>query len=174
MLPLSLLLQHSLLYGGILSLIMSVVIFGSLYLRPQIWVDDAPAAVRAALGPMSSRDRQLKRWLGIPTLLAVVGLLLHAILRLVTLSNGHPTFVDVALTTFLIIQVFNLVDLLLIDWLVVETIQPGFILIPGAEHLRGMRDYGFHFRAFLKGLLGSLIASVIIGGLTSGIIRIVS
>ena len=172
MLPLSVLLQHSLLYGSVLSVLMSGVILVSLYLCPQIWVDDAPADIQRAVGPMSARDRQLKRLVGIPTLLAVLGILLHALLRLSALGNGAITFGDAALSTFLIIQVFNLVDLVLIDWLVLVNIRPSFLVVPGTEQLQGYRAYRFHFVAFLQGVVGSLIISLLIAGITVAIMAL--
>lgn len=56
-------------------------------------------------------------------------------------------------------------DLLIPDWLIFVAIQPKFIILPGTEGAKGYRDYGFHFRAFLKGSLGALIASLIIAGI---------
>src|SRR5687767_10221039 len=117
MLPFPVLIEHSLIYGSILSVVMTIIILTSLYLRPQIWLDDAPADLKAAVGPMSERDKRIRRFLGVPTMLFVGGLLIHAILRLASHTGGQVHFVDVAVSTFLIIQVFNLVDLLIIDWL---------------------------------------------------------
>jgi hypothetical protein len=62
------------------------------------------------------------------------------------------------------LMVFNLVDLLVLDWLIFVTIQPRIIVLPGTEGMEGYRDYGFHFRAFLKGVAGSLIAGLIVAG----------
>lgn len=169
MIALSLLLEHSLRYGVILSVVMSLVILISLYLRPQIWIDDAPADIRAAAGPISASDRRLRMSIGIPTLLFVVGLLAHALLRLAQRQGGALTFFDATFSTFLIIQTFNLVDLLIIDWLIVVALRPSFIFLPGTEHLPGYNDYRFHFHAFLKGVLGSLIASPLIAGIACGL-----
>ncbi|HWQ13728.1 MAG TPA: hypothetical protein VNL77_13070 [Roseiflexaceae bacterium] len=172
MLPLSWIVQHSLIYGGILSAVMSILIIASLYLRPQIWVGDAPSDIQAAAGPMSAGDRRLKRVLGFATLLFVGGILTHAILGIAERAGRPPAFLDIALTSFLIIQVFNVVDLLLIDWLLVVTLQPRFVMLPGTEHMPGYRDYGFHFRAFLKGVAGSLVASIVIAAITVGIAQL--
>jgi hypothetical protein len=173
MLPLSFLFEHSLRYGLLLSIWMSGIIFASLYLCPKIWLGDAPPDIQQAVGPMSPRDQQIKRWLGLVTMGGVVALLVHSIVRLTAQANGHANFFDVALSSFLIIQVFNVVDLVLIDWLVVVTLRPSFVLLPGTEHLAGYRDYGFHFRAFLKGVAGSFLASLGIAAVTIGVAQIV-
>lgn len=38
--------------------------------------------------------------------------------------------------------------------LVFVTLQPCFVVLPGTEGLQGYRDYGFHFRQFLKRVVG--------------------
>jgi hypothetical protein len=48
------------------------------------------------------------------------------------------------------------------------------IVLPGTEGAQGYRDYGFHFRAFLKGVAGSLVASLLIAGVASVINAVVS
>ena len=173
MLPLSSLLQHSLIYGAILSVFMSAIILGSLYLNPEIWLDDAPRDLRERVGPMSERAKRQRRLLGIPTFVFVIGLLIHSIVRLFQIGGGALSFEAVFLSTFMIVQVFNLVDLLIIDWLIVATIRPRFVIVRGTEDLKGYSDYGFHFRAFLKGLVGSLIASLLIAALAVAVAVIV-
>jgi len=54
---------------------------------------------------------------------------------------------------------------LIIDWLIFVTIRPSIIILPDTEDAQGYRDYGFHFRAFVKGLAGSLAASLVIAGI---------
>jgi hypothetical protein len=144
---------------------MSILILGSLYFNPEIWLDDAPLDIRQRVGPISERAKRQRRLLGIPTFVFVIGLLIHSIVRLSQANAGILTFEAVFLSTFLIVQVFNVVDLLIIDWLIVATIRPTFIMVPGTEDLKGYSDYGFHFQAFLKGLVGSLIASLVIAAL---------
>lgn len=169
MLPFNLLLEHSLLYGMVLSVVMSIVILVSLFLRPQIWLSDAPAHVQAAVGPLSPEDQRIKRLVGVPTMVFVIGLLIHAVVRLDQLTTGDAGFLEVALSTFLIIQVFNLVDLLLIDWLLLVRIRPRFVVVPGTEHLRDYGGYRFHFEGFLKGIAGSLVASLLIAAVVQGL-----
>uniref|UniRef100_UPI0035B22EF1 hypothetical protein n=1 Tax=Promineifilum sp. TaxID=2664178 RepID=UPI0035B22EF1 len=117
MLPLASLLDHSLFYGAILSVLMSALILGTLYLRPMAWAGDAPPDVRAAAGPLSDDDRRFKRVAGVVMLVILVGVFGAALAALARLGGGTVTFLDAAVSTFLIFTVFNLVDLLLIDWL---------------------------------------------------------
>jgi hypothetical protein len=72
-----------------------------------------------------------------------------------------------------VLLVFNTVDVLILDWLVFVTLRPGIVVLPGTEGAEGYRDYGFHFRAFLKGLAGSLVGSLMVAGMTTAIMAIV-
>ncbi len=60
---------------------------------------------------------------------------------------------------------FNLVDLLLIDWLLICTITPKFAVIPGTEGMAGYKDYVFHLRGFLIGILISVVTGLLIAGI---------
>ncbi len=43
-------------------------------------------------------------------------------------------------------------DLLIVDWLVMNTITPKWVVYPGTEGFAGYKDYGFHLRAHIRGL----------------------
>ena len=154
------LLTHSLLYGLLLSVLSSAVLLTSAYLNPESMVDGYPPDIQARHGPMSEPARRHKKLVGLPFGLILIGLLLVSIITL-----DEVTFVTVFVNTAVMLTMFNLVDLLLIDWLIFNTIQPRFIILPGTEGMSGYRDYGFHFRKFLKGTAGGLVASLIIAGL---------
>ena len=71
------------------------------------------------------------------------------------------------LNTFGVVFIFNLVDLLLLDWLMFCFITPSFVIIPGTEGMKGYKDYGYHFRAFLKGTILSVVAGLVIAGIVT-------
>jgi hypothetical protein len=58
--------------------------------------------------------------------------------------------------------VFNLFDLIILDWLFFCTIQPRAMVLPGTEGMVAYRDYRFHFIGFLKGLGFTLVGSLIV------------
>jgi hypothetical protein len=168
MLSLSTLFTHSLVYGLAFSALMTALILVTLYLRPMIWIGDAPDDIQAVAGPMSDSDRQFKRVAGFVTFLILITLFSIATVDLARLYDGI-TFIEVAISTFIIFMTFNLIDLLVIDWLLVVYLRPQFVMIPGTEHLAGYQDYGFHLRAFLKGTIGGLALSVIVATVSVGV-----
>lgn len=169
MLTLNQLLTHSLGYGAILSIVMVGFILLTLYIDPMMWLDDAPEDLKQAVGPMSPATHRRRTLLAIPLFAFIIGLLAHSLVRLAQLSGGALTFGEVWLSTFLIVQIFNVVDLVLVDWLLLCKLQPSFAMPAGAAGLPGTRDYGFHFRGFLKGLVGSAIVCLPIAALAVGV-----
>lgn len=165
MLPFGTLFAHSLWYGLVLSALLSALIIGTLAWRPMIWLDDAPAEVRAAVGPMSDQDRRAKRWTGVAFFVIIAGVCGAAMVALARLGGGAVTIIDAALSFFIIFLTFNLVDLILLDWLVVEAWRPGFIRFPGATQAMSFGGYAYHFRGFLIGIgfcfAGSLLFATI-------------
>jgi hypothetical protein len=64
--------------------------------------------------------------------------------------------------SFLVFFTFNLVDLLIFDWLIFVGMQPKFAVLPGTEGLAGYRDYAFHFKGFLKGTVLCALTALIV------------
>lgn len=112
---------------------------------------------------MSGRARKQRRLVGVPVFALLFGIIVFSSVRL-TRIGGDETFFAVFLGTFTVLLVFNLVDLLILDWFVFNTLTPGFVVLPGTEGARGYSDYGFHFRAFLKGVAGALVVSLLVAG----------
>ncbi len=61
-------------------------------------------------------------------------------------------------------MVFNLFDLVVLDWLVFMRLRPLRVVIPGTEGMAGNDDFRFHLRGFLKGTLGISVLSLAIAG----------
>jgi hypothetical protein len=169
---LTLLVQHGILYGALLSVLMVLSFVGAAYLNPEIWLPDYPPDIRERFGPMSERAKRQRRLVGIPVFLLLAGVLAFSSVRLAQIGGGS-VFVSVFVGTFVVLLVFNAVDLLILDWLVFVTLRPRIVVLPGTEGAEGYGDYWFHFRAFLKGLVGSLVGSLVFAGMAQAIIAIV-
>lgn len=161
--------ESGLIFGGLVTAWLVVVVVGSLLWNPEIWVHDAPPEMRAALPPKSDRARRQTTWVAAVMFGGLFALLIGQILGLSALPGGYPGFWPVVVAIWLALQLFNLVDLVLIDWLLIETIRPRWATLPGAEAFSDRRFYGFHFRGFLKGFVGITVASVVIAALATGV-----
>ena len=170
---LTLLLQHGVLYGAILSLLMSLAFVGAAYLNPEIWLPDYPPDIRERFGPMSERAKRQRRLVGIPVFLLLAGVLVLSTVRLAKIGS-ESIFFSVFLGTFVMLLVFNAVDLLIVDWLVFVTLRPKIVVMPGTEGAEGYGDHGFHFRAFLRGLVGSFVGSIVVAGMATASLVFIS
>jgi hypothetical protein len=165
MLDLTFLLQNSLFYGAVLSVLMTLFLIGAARINPAIMAGDYPPDIKAKFGAPDERAIRQKRIASIVMLVVLIIPIVLALVQLAQVSGGKLFFWPTFLSLFIIIFLFNLVDWLLIDWLLFVTIQPRWIILPGTEGMAGYKDYGFHFRGFLIGTFFSIAGSVIIAGI---------
>lgn len=154
-----------LLYGGLISLIMTAAILVTFRWNPEIWVHDAPPRIRERYGPVSDRAKRDGRLAAIPVFALLAAVLVLAVIEVYRRAGGDPGFWSLFLTLFIAMQTFNVFDLLVIDWLVVATLKPRALMIPGTQDWEGYADYGFYWRGFLKGFAGITVASFLLAGL---------
>lgn len=78
---------------------------------------------------------------------------------------------DRVLYTTIILQTFNVFDLIVLDWLIVVAWRPALVVLPGTEGMPDYRDLGFHLRAFTKGIIiclaGAAIATAVFAAATA-------
>lgn len=161
------LLSHSIIYGLLFSTVMVISFILAALVNPEIWLKDYPPDIRAKFGPMSARATQQRTLIGIPIFALMIGIIVYSILQLIQINGSDPSFIDIFINVFVILFVFNLVDLLILDWLIFVTLRPRIIVLPGTEGAAGYSDYGFHLRASLKGVVGSFVASLLIAGVAT-------
>jgi hypothetical protein len=148
--------------GTILSVLLSLVVYGSLYVDPLMWVGDYPPDVQAAVGAV---DVPLGQTIiaGVLCLGIVICVVLRSNAALRRQNDGRLSFPAAFTNSALIFLFFAVWDLLVLDWLIFVTIQPGFVVIPGTEGLAGYKDYWFHFEVSFLGWTQWI--SILVGGL---------
>ncbi|MFE6014597.1 nitroreductase, partial [Bacillus thuringiensis] len=85
--------------------------------------------------------------------------------------NKHEKllYIDAYLHTFGILMIFNLVDLLIIDWLIFCWITPRFVVIPSTAGMKGYKDYKFHLRGAIVATQILAIVSLFLAGIATTI-----
>jgi hypothetical protein len=159
------LLLNALLYGAVLSGVLIVIMATSVFIAPDMWVGDYPPDIKEKYGPMSPAARQSRLYITVPFFLVMLVLPILALFRLERLTGEPVDFVSAFLTVFLILLIFNLFDLLILDWLVFVTLQPKVMVLPGTEGMAGYRDYRFHFIGFLKGIGFCIFGGLLVAGI---------
>jgi hypothetical protein len=154
----------SVLYGLPMSISLSVLITIMLVRNPRLLLHSYPNDIRAAVPPKSPAERRESTCWTAMFLFLTISFPFAAALASKT---SDYDFLEAFLIAFGVAFLFNLVDWLILDWLIFCTITPGFAVVPGTARMAGYKNYAMHFRGFLAGsmlsiVLGLLIATTVI------------
>ena len=128
-------------------------------INPRYMMQDYPKEITKDIEGKTSKEKKESLLFGIPFMLILfLYPLFFGLYGKFLLHFGYWENLD---AVFLLYFSFNLIDLLIIDWLIFCFITPGFIIIPGTEGNPGYKNYWFHFIGFLKGCVISIAGSVI-------------
>src|SRR5262245_49599674 len=108
--------RHALAYGVVLSGIFCPLLLGLLWSNPEILLNDYPPDIKAKHGPMSARSKRQR--LPVAAFLGAIGLAVVAASSVDVRANfdGDIPFLTAFVHLFVMFSVFNLADLLLLDW----------------------------------------------------------
>jgi len=139
------------------NLMTSAALLFVIWKNPRFMMGDYPEEITAGLSPQSPEEKKGARTYGLPFLLSLM--LLPFFYGLLGKFSASLPFLKNATNIFILLFSFNLVDLLIIDWIVFCTITPHFLVLPGTEGHPGYKNYRFHLDASFKGTLYALCAS---------------
>jgi len=149
-------------YGIPCSFILSIVILAMLLYNPRLLLQDYPKDVQQKVPPKTPAEKRASAaWATVIFLVMLAFPLAAALSAKATQYN----FLAVFLSAFGVAFLFNLVDLLIMDWLIVCTITPKFLVIPGTEGMAGYKNYAMHFKGFLIGAGVSVVLSLLLATL---------
>jgi hypothetical protein len=140
--------------GAVLSLTLGAILIGSLAVNARLWLQDAPKEIRDQAPPLSPRERRQRALVGVLFLTTLLGNLLVSLAGLVARSGGAPSFLAAFVHVYGVLMVFNLFDLLIVDYLLGLIIRPKFLRVfetPGLSYEKVFGGFGYHFKAFCKG-----------------------
>jgi hypothetical protein len=160
-------LGRTLFEGAILSVLASILLIAILRFNPRLFLQDYPEEIQNQVPPKTEKEKRQSLIVGIPFLIVVVAVPFISTLTLKHQSGEAVSFLHLFLNAFGIVFIFNLVDLLLLDWLMFCTITPKFVVIPGTEGSEAYKDYGYHFRASITGTILSIVGGLVIAGIVT-------
>jgi hypothetical protein len=162
------LIQLGLIWGTVFGVVFSLAMLIIGRVNAEMILNDYPPDVREKFGAMSARTRKQANLATFP-LLATLGLVLVLGLGQLRSILGELTFVNTFIVTTLIFQTWNLLDLVLLDWFLLMTLKPKFMILPGTEGMAGYNNYMFHFRKFLRGIVLTLLLSLVVTLIALGV-----
>jgi hypothetical protein len=124
-----------------------------------------PKQIRDVVPPRSEKERRMSILLGVPLGLLFIGSTVASALLWRASAQGSPSFRELFAHIFGLFFLFNLVDLLILDWLIVCRFTPRWLIISGTEHIVMPKEYLYHFKGFLIGTVVSAIGGLVIAAL---------
>ncbi len=153
--------------GLILSVPASIVLIALLRANPRWMLQDYPPQIQALAPPRTAQEKRRGLILGLPFLILLIAVPLWSTLSLQQRAGGQAAFADLCLNAFVVLLVFNLVDLLVLDWGMFCTLTPRFLVIPGTGDAPGYKDYMFHLRGAMIGTVFSALGAMSLAGLVA-------
>lgn len=156
---------YTIVYGIVGSFLVSGILMGSIKYNPRLWLQDYPKEIQQKVTPKTKKEKLQSNIVG------VIFLLTLFIIPLISNYNikqdqGFISFQKAFLNALGIEMIFNIVDWIILDWLIFCTITPRFIVIPGTEGMKGYKDYGMHFKGFVIGTGFSVVVSLLIASIS--------
>lgn len=162
------LIQLGVVWGTVFGVVFSAAILIIGWINVEMILNDYPPDIRAKYGTMSDATRKQANLMTLP-LLATLGLVVALGLGQLREISGTLTFVETLIVSAGIFQMWNLLDLVLLDLFLLMTLKPKFMILPGTAGMAGYRDYKFHFRKFLNGIVFTFILALVVTVIALGV-----
>ena len=159
-------LVHGLIYGGgITGYLLLLMVTTS----PRVWgYQDYPERVKEKVPPQTRRERMMAGVFGVPFLLFSLVFPVYSVLALKAQMGGSVPFMDAFVHLLILMASVTLGDLVLLDWLIVSKITPGFVVIPGSD-VEDYKDFSHHYRGHLRAAVIMMIVSALIATVVNGL-----
>lgn len=154
-------------YGFALSVILTTIILVTLYVNPRLLLQSYPIPIQGAVKGKTRLEQRQTKNIGILFMLLLIGLPVVSTIAMKQSNGGTIAFSDAFLNAFGIMSIFNIVDFLLIDWLIFCTITPRFLVIKGTEGMPDYKHIRYHVKGLFIGAALSLVFSLILASLTT-------
>lgn len=134
---------------------------------PRVWgYTDFPEAIKRKIPPQTRKEKLLAAAIGLPWLAFVFAFPVYATYQLKSNLGNEIPFLTAFLSLFALYAFAALGDLVILDWLIVSTITPPFVMIQGTEW-GDYKDFSYHYRGHLKATLGLIPVFLFIAALLS-------
>lgn len=143
------------------SLLWIITVAISVRIFPFTIEHDYPNDVREVAGIQKPSKSQKRNGIifGIVSFLILFALLTSFII--LQYKGEKPDILKIFFHLWIICITWNVVDLLIVDWLFICMLSIKYFVLPRTEDYKGNKNYKFHFVGFLKGLLTMSIIAVI-------------
>jgi hypothetical protein len=156
--------RESLAIGTLLSIVLTIMIVVSLMINKEMWLEDYPPDVKAKWGPISEKAKRQHFVFAISFFGVLIGTMAYDVIRLEVVLGTPPSFLVIFTSIVIVFALFNLVDAVIIDWLILLVLWPGLGMLPGTEGMSGYKDARRWTINLLKGFALAPIAGLLVAG----------
>ena len=138
---------------------------------PWMMLHDYPKDIQEAstlAEPDDKQNRSARIFSAAGSLIIFAVIILFGIFKF---KSGNESFLNIFLFVFVIAMMWNVIDLLVMDWLIICRITPKWVVLEGPEGCKGYKDYLYHFKGFLIGCVYTTVMAVVIAGVDYLILR---
>jgi hypothetical protein len=160
-----LVIRESLAVGMMLSTILTLMIVASFMINKEMWLQDYPPEVKAKWGPINEKAKRQHHIFAILFFGMMIGAMVYDVIRLGLVLGTPPSFLAIFASIVIVFTLFNLVDAVIIDWLILLVLWPGLSVLPGTEGMAGYRDARRWTINLIKGFALAPIAGVLLAGI---------
>lgn len=165
------LVQHILVHGFVFTVLLTLYLLAVMRgLSPRIWAfSDYPKTITDHVPPQTVHERKIAIYTSVPFFILIFGFPIISTMMLEGIYGGSLPLLDAFLNIFAMVLFGTLADFVILDYLIVGTITPDWVIIPGTEHMRdkeykefrGYHAWG-HAKAFPILVILSLVFAAVV------------
>lgn len=159
-----LIIGESLASGMVLSTVLTVMIVVSFMINKEMWLQNYPLDVQAKWGPISEKAKRQHWVFAIFFFAILIGAMTYDVIRLELVLGTPPSFLASFASIVIVFGLFNLVDAVIIDWLILQVLWPGLAVLPGTEGMAGYKDARRWTINLFKGFVLAPLAGLMAAG----------
>lgn len=144
-------LNHFIVHGLFFAFVVNLyLLVGMVFLNPRIWgYQDYPQVIKDKVSPQTKKEKNIGVFLSIPWFIFIIGFPILSTISLKSKLNGNISLITSVLFIYFLLTLANLIDLIVLDWLIINKITPKFVIISGTEP-KDYKDFSHHYKGHLK------------------------
>ncbi len=166
-----LVIKESVAIGMVLNTVLTIMIVVSFIINKEMWLQNYPPDVQAKWGPISAKAKRQHFIFAIFFFAILIGTMVYDVIRLERVLGTPPSYLAIFASIVIVFALFNLVDAVIIDWLILQVLWPGLGVLPGTEGMSGYKDARRWTRNLLKGFVLAPLAGVLVAGVVFFFVR---
>ncbi len=134
---------------------------------PRVWgYADYSDAIKAKVPPQTAAEKRLAVLIAIPWMIFTFGFPIFSTYLLKSKLGGEIALWTAFLNVFALAFLAVVGDLVILDWLIVSTITPRFVMIPGTEKA-DYQDFSHHYKAHARAAVPLFLLCIVLTGVVT-------